>query len=347
MKMMLERSEWETSFGGVFRDVEQIFLLGGCDATCINFLGKTFSERFPQQHRELTGIQQAFAEHGHKVDIEFLAAMQYFYEIGHARPPIHLNENEKETQQHPLHGCTSVVVRSATGNIFHGRNLDFHCAAYRNITAHVVWTKTKAKAVMFETTQFMGEDVGVATGVRAGGFSFSYNWRSAKDPLKGVLSCIGDTRSAAPFGSYVRELFERGATFAEAAEAIEHARLCGPAYVIVAGPAGTSGVVFTKNYTASLHPNWLQQQQEEGQWFVAQANYDHWVPQPAQDDRLGLATRALLAAGQAVAATSKGVWNVLSTPGNATTRGVLNKDTLYTSVMNPETGSFIDAIRIL
>jgi hypothetical protein len=82
----------------------------------------------------------------------------------------------------------------------------------------------------------MGENVGVATGVRAGKFSFSYNWRQSKDPLKNVLECIANPNSAAPFGSYVRELFETGASFEEVASAIEHAPMCGPAYAIVALP---------------------------------------------------------------------------------------------------------------
>jgi hypothetical protein len=82
-----------------------------------------------------------------------LAAMQYFYEIGHARPPSLTGAiaatATTDTVADP-HGCTSVVACSPEGKIVHGRNLDFHEKTYRNITAQVSWMK--AGRVLFDST---------------------------------------------------------------------------------------------------------------------------------------------------------------------------------------------------
>lgn len=53
MMKMIERVGFDHSFGPVFKDVDQVFLLGGCDTQCIKFLAHTFAVRFPSQNREL------------------------------------------------------------------------------------------------------------------------------------------------------------------------------------------------------------------------------------------------------------------------------------------------------
>lgn len=82
-----------------------------------------------------------------------------------------------------------------------------------------------------------------------------------------------------------------------------------------------------------------------GGWYVAQTNYDAWTVQPPKDDRLGLAVAQMERMGQEAAATGEGLWKVLSTPGTNVSKGVLNAQTLYTSVMSAKMGMEYTKIR--
>ena len=175
---------------------------------------------------------------------------------------------------------------------------------------------------------------GVATGVKTGQFSFSYNWRSAKLPLKDILECIQDPNSAAPLGSFVRSLYEKGASYSNTLQALTSVRMCVPAYLIIGGPNKDEGMVLTRDTNASLYPQPLCF--AAGAWYAAQSNADWWKPCPVpHDDRRSLAIATLKHLGQQQSATEEGLLYVMSTPKTNTTKGVLNEDTLYTAIMAP------------
>lgn len=79
---------------------------------------------------------------------------------------------------------------------------------------------------------------------------------------------------------------------------------------------------------------------------MAQTNYDAWTVQPQTDDRLGLAVGQMEKLGQEGAASGEGLWKVLSTPGTDISKGVLNAQTLYTSVMSAKKGIEYTKIRM-
>jgi len=70
--------------------------------------------------------------------------------------------------------------------------------------------------------------------------------------------------------------------------------------------------------------------------FLVETNDDHWLP--PDDDRRDLATIATNALGE-VDINLNGLFQVLSIPH------VLNKDTVYTTLMSAVTGNFIAFIR--
>lgn len=267
-----------------------------------------------------------------------MASWQYFYEIAHT-PAV--NDNSNNNNDSGVWGCTSIVACDTAGGIVHGRNLDYSWPTARNTTVHT--TFTRGGRVLYAGPSVAGTVTGVSTGVLPGRFTFSYNWRMQALPLADVLRCVQDPAAGAPFSSFARSVFGSGASFAQAVKTFSNTRLCAAAYVILGGTAPTEGVVLTRSHNESLRPQRIGKCRLEsvnsdggggcGCWYVAQTNYDAWTVQPPKDDRLGIAVAQMESLGQEAAATPEGMWKVLSTLGNDVSKGVLNAQTLYTSIM--------------
>lgn len=309
-----------------------------------------------------------FQKYGHNISAEEVSSWQYFYEISHT-PSQKSNKTSTENNHKidggddddddPVLGCTSIVTCSPSGEIVHGRNLDYSWPTARNTTIHA--TFTRGGQALYAGPVMAGTVTGTATGVLPGRLTFSYNWRTQKLPLADVLRCIQSPRAAAPISSFVRSrLFEGSTPFAVATYLFEELELCAAAYVILGGPASGDGIVITRSHNESIRPQrigscggvnasspagWRNPGRNES-WYVAQTNYDSWVEQPLTDDRLGLAVGSLEGMGQEAAATGEGLWKVLSTPGTDVSKGVLNAQTLYTSVMSAKKGVEYTKIRL-
>lgn len=316
-----------------------------------------------------------FQKYGYNISTEEVSSWQYFYEISHT-PSQKSNQTSNKNKNYgcdtttkngadddddddPVLGCTSIVACSSSGEIVHGRNLDYSWPTARNTTIHA--TFTRGGQPLYTGPVMAGTVTGTATGVLPGRLTFSYNWRTQKLPLADVLRCIQSPRAAAPISSFVRSrLFEGGASFAAAAYLFEELELCAAAYVILGGPASGDGIVITRSHNESIRPQRLgncggvnastpgagRAAGRNESWYVAQTNYDAWMEQPPTDDRLGLAVGSLEGMGQEAAATGGGLWKVLSTPGTDVSKGVLNAQTLYTSVMSAKKGVEYTKIRL-
>lgn len=152
---------------------------------------------------------------------------------------------------------------------------------------------------------------------------------------------------------------EEKVSFNEAQSALQTYLICADAFIVLAGNESGEGVIITRNLTHSRlvpciidlmaleYPLWI----EDNGWYLVQPNSEWWLPPPSGDDRLALASgvldslgallpiqRGTYVVGQLEGATFYGLWKTLSTPGNSTTRGVLNADTVYTTLMESEDG---------
>lgn len=77
----------------------------------------------------------------------------------------------------------------------------------------------------------------------------------------------------------------------------------------------------------------------EGVFFLAQTNYDHWLPDPSDDDRYTVASRVLRSLGPSLGPSQLGSFAVVSS------HPVWNSDTAYTVVMSPATGELHAFVR--
>ena len=81
-------------------------------------------------------------------------------------------------------------------------------------------------------------------------------------------------------------------------------------------------------------------------WYIVQDNTDHWLTDvPDFDNRRKLAENTLNTLGQHEGATLQGVYETLSTTTNGETRGVLNEETIFTTVIDARKNHFSTAIR--
>ncbi|KAK8719375.1 hypothetical protein OTU49_014074 [Cherax quadricarinatus] len=98
------------------------------------------------------------------------------------------------------------------------------------------------------------------------------------------------------------------------------------------------GCIITRDRDNSNILTLGSQKTGSGSWYLVETNYDHWKNPPFFDDRRTPANRCMIESGQKNASLSL-IYNVLST------KPVLNKETVYTSVMDVRSGQLQGWIR--
>jgi len=326
------------SLRSVLTDTRTLYNRAGCLGDCIARLAAAFRARFPEAFAELRGALRFLVQLGaldvNATTADEIAAHQYQYEVFHT-----LGGTP------PLLGCTSAVACSEDGAMLHGRNLDWGLTdPYRDISFELAWNNatTRLPETMYTTSHFLW-DWGTITAVRKG-LSVSLNWRSGRVTLADVVACAETKPSSlSPIKSALREFFDHNTGFDQTVAEISQRPVCAPVYIIVGGAKPGQGVVLargTEKDNALSRSRWANCSAAgaASDWFVVQANNDWWKPVPLADDRAGLASQTMAALGRKAATTVDGMWEVLSTPPNATTRGVLNEMTVTSSVLDPVVG---------
>ncbi|CAF2405510.1 unnamed protein product [Rotaria sp. Silwood2] len=239
--------------------------------------------------------------------------------------------------------CTSVVGQDQYGNILHGRNLDFGGAMGWDKINHT-WTLTEKLRplmvqinytqngqVLFKTTTFLGY-IGSLTGIKPGVFSISINERnSLKGGYIGLIEWIFNINRNQSFITLaIRDMLTKSESYDQTVKYLAEVSLLAPCYYIVAGPKAGQGVIITRSRNG---PDDIKPLGRDNLWFIAQTNYDNWKKQPIFDDRLTPCIKCMQAKGKNQV-TFESLFNVLSS------RPMLNKETVYTSLMEPATGRF-------
>lgn len=138
--------------------------------------------------------------------------------------------------------CTSIVFRTETGRIVHGRNLDFF---FWNFFADISFIVEMYKG---DEHIFTGDGIGGAvffhTGIKPGKFAISQDTRHG--------GSFADLFKAAFIDGYIpsmyliRKVLQEEDNFANALHRLNTTNIAAPIYYIVSGLSGNEGVVIER-----------------------------------------------------------------------------------------------------
>lgn len=227
-----------------------------------------------------------------------------------------------------MKACTGVVAQSASGEIIHGRNLDY---AFRDALANAttVVDFVRGGKIVFTAVTF-GPLPTFNTAVRYGSFSLSHDQR-----MEGRLSeNLWDMflRGRPSVFTRIRQAMETLPTYEQAVKEFSTVDLAAPSYFILGGMKPGEGAVITRDRDASsLHDVW-KLNASAGGWYVLETNYDHSKPVTnPHDNRRVVLQRTLNAIGPAGISVSS-MWEVISTTDanrSAGERPPYNNMTIY------------------
>ena len=218
--------------------------------------------------------------------------------------------------------CTSIVAENNTGQILHGRNLDYYIVPDLSSVVIDVDFKRSGKTVYTGTT-FAGY-VGLLTSQKPGVLTVTINERNKGNLLENLLDLLLSNYSMVSFA--VREMLDGPIqSFSSAVVHLAYqVKLVSPCYIIVGGVSTLEGVVITRNRVSALDIRQLDL--VSGEWFVIETNYDGWNTPPPSDDRRDPAIGMLDKLGREI--TLDTLYGVLSR------EPVCNSGTIYTTVMS-------------
>jgi hypothetical protein len=240
--------------------------------------------------------------------------------------------------------CTSIVSRTPSGEIVHGRNLDYGISGLQNLTATIEFTDG-AGGTVFSSTAFVGY-VGVLTGMNSE-FSVSVDQRGpAKgntklENLMGILeNVIAGATGGTSVGMFLRDQLEGGAEFENTLAVVADTKMIAPVYIIMGGTKENEAVVVTRDRLSA------DDEVGEGIWRIdsgdhywrLETNYDHWVDVPETDNRRDPANACM------EALTARGV-STDSVRECLSEEPVLNHGTVYTTLMSASEGYFDTLVR--
>ncbi|XP_012695735.2 acid ceramidase-like [Clupea harengus] len=244
--------------------------------------------------------------------------------------------------------CTSVVAEDTSGNLYHGRNLDFGLLMGWNHKNHswIITDKLKPLAVnvdfkrnnatVFKSTSFAGY-VGMLTGIRPKQFTLTMNERFNFDGgYVGIFEWILGKRDGMWMGFLTRTVLENVTSYEDAKTQLALTKLLAPAYFILGGNQTGQGCVITRTRINALDV-W-EIDLKLGRWYVLETNYDHWEEPFILDDRRTPAMKCMNKTTQAYI-SFKTMYDVLST------KPVLNKLTTYTTLMEVSSGKLESFLR--
>jgi len=276
----------------------------------------------PEYEAELRGIAQEL-NHG-SVTLERLKFMNMLYEM-----------------QSPT-ACTGVVWAMPNGTTVHGRNMDyeFHFTVegrtlnWPDVTFDA--TLHKGGVPLMRITQWPGS-VGIHTGMRlpngpGTGWSFEQNTRTP-NLWQENLAAAG--QGGQIFSTTARRIMETTPDFATAKAQLYNAKLMAPQYFIMSGSNPYEGSVLTIDRLGqhALNTPAIQFVSNASQaWHLVQTNDD--LLSIPKDDRRPQAESMLASYSQDIAVSPEAMFQFMHTPD------ILNKATVFTTVMIPGTGYY-------
>lgn len=211
--------------------------------------------------------------------------------------------------------------------------MDQDPAAGRNLTVEYRFVAADSGALQVVAVDWYTiVTAGFMTALVPGVASVQENWRFSRPPLSHTLVLGQIDAGLLPQVYLFRQaMLNAPPSFASIVAAISSARLAAPMYAAVGGRNGSvaAGLIVTKAASPAADPPQGRIALDGQRWGLVQTNYDHFLPDPADDPRRSVAEAVLFAQPQAAAATGPGVLSALWTPP------VLNSETLYSVLMTP------------
>lgn len=254
---------------------EVIPFWGGRLLRILEDLGVTVAKRWPSAlQEEMEGIAL-----GSSVSVADIALINIFYEL------------------HAL--CTSIVARSKTGDLIHGRNLDFGLFLGWNKRNHswivpnllrpltVQLDFQRNNKTIFSSVSMAGM-IGVVTGVRLGAYSLTINERFSLRPgLWYIIRWLFGAQSLQWNSVITRRIMENTPTYHAARDQLVSTPLIAPVYFTLASGDGSGeAVVITRDqYTGNVWPLGTPSVTQSSTWYLLQTNYDHNRNPPFYDNR--------------------------------------------------------------
>ena len=224
--------------------------------------------------------------------------------------------------------CTSIIMRTETGRIIHGRNLDFEFAQYlADLSSVAVFYKNGNP--LFEGNVVAGY-TGLTSGLKYGKFGITLNERDTTSWSDNLGAYF--LHKSVPPNYLVRKVLEKANSFDEAVKMLTKTRIIAPAYFIVSGTQPHEGVVITRGANEVKDMSWISANNPG--WFIVHTNYDRDLPDPSYDYRRTPAEERLAATQQKNITEQVLFDSVLSKYPN------LNLATILTAIFSAETGYY-------
>ncbi|CAD8149988.1 unnamed protein product [Paramecium pentaurelia] len=310
VRTVLSLYGYDNSFGPVFQfhNENTFSILTTEDYTTI---ANAIRKNFPEYSLELEGIVEEFNRP--EVTFEYMAAWAYFHEIGHITSDI--------TE------CTGVLL-SIGDQIIHGRNMDQYPGQARNIVLHL--TIKKDGKYLGESVDWYWFKVGFVTLLKYNVASLEENWRFG-DPLSKDQLLTFIQQGVPSLAWAYRDVLvnEKLNTFQKVVSYLEQNPVACALYNIIGGTGKDQGVIISRDPFETYPTISLSSlpQGQNGYKYLVQTNYDHWLPDPEDDQRRTIAEN-LLAKMQNNLLNEFGVYAVMDT------YPIHNEGTFYTVIMN-------------
>ncbi|OMJ92132.1 hypothetical protein SteCoe_5120 [Stentor coeruleus] len=218
--------------------------------------------------------------------------------------------------------CSSLIIRKPQGGIILGRSFDYdYPNQMRKLSIDLTFYKS---GKLLYKSAGIAMYFGVVTGMRPEAYAISLNQRDLFDHIY-FWETLGLIEGNQATSFAIRYVLENINSYENAKNYLENIPILAGEYICIAGI--TDGVVITRNrkYVADL------KELDEMNWYIVQTNYDHWLPQPKDDDRYNPNIERLDMIGNNYINEDQVYRLMIMKP-------TLNSDTVHTAIMNPMTG---------
>ncbi|XP_065313150.1 acid ceramidase-like isoform X4 [Gordionus sp. m RMFG-2023] len=201
----------------------------------------------------------------------------------------------------------------------------------------------RGNVTIYKAVSFVGY-LGVLTAMKPGKFSLTVNERFTTDGggFVGILLWLIGCREMNWLSFFTRDLMANALSFQEAREQLKLAPLIAPVYFIIGGLDKTQANVITRSRMQMVNDRNLSAWHNSSRapnWYLLETNYDWWKKPFFVDDRRTPAINCLKYTKQTGTINFSTLYDVLST------QPVLNKLTVYSSLMNVKAGTIETYLR--
>lgn len=176
-----------------------------------------------------------------------------------------------------LKECSGILVRTSTGKVIHGRNLDFFM--WDLLAKLVVNVQYYQGSKLLYSVDTVVGSVFALTGIRHGAFAINVDTRKVKGFYHDIINVLVD--DAVPDVWLLRKVLEQETNYHDALERLKTTRIGGPVYYVISGVKPNEGAVIERD-SNGIHGFYSL---DDKTWFLVQTNYDRDQPDPFHDPR--------------------------------------------------------------